>query len=174
MPADVPRLGEVRREEALLGRVLQAVRGGQVDEPVRVERVGRVRAIEVIAQANGGRLAGDVAVQRPGPRAVAAQLRGEQVVHVPTALPRRVRHQFGAAPDDLDLLPVGEPLERALELALADVAERAQQIRPDLNLHACRPSSPRRPGRNGATPSASSAWACGKYRQELGRRVPDP
>ena len=64
---------------------------------------------------------------------------------------RRVRLALGdgrveleGAPDDLDLVPVRELLEGALQPALADVAPRTHDVGPDLYLHA-RPTARERP-----------------------------
>ena len=134
--ADRLALGEVGAHQALLHRVLRAVRRGEVHEPVGVERVAA---------------AGDVEAERRGPSSAAtsvmrcciatrllaarAVLLGEVRGAVDLALARRGRVELEAPPRDGDVVAVLEPGERGLEAALADVAPGAGDVRPDLDVH---------------------------------------
>src|SRR5665213_144781 len=51
------------------------------------------------------------------------------------ALRRRAGVELEAPPRHVDLVAVLEALERSLETALADVAPRARDVRPDLDVH---------------------------------------
>src|SRR5690606_5290380 len=53
---------------------------------------------------------------------------------------RRARIQLVAAPDHLDLIAMRKLRERRLKTNPADIAPRAGDVRPDLNLHAILPS----------------------------------
>src|SRR5207249_3721956 len=48
---------------------------------------------------------------------------------------RRRRVQLERAVDDLDLIAVGETLQRLLKVPLAEIAPWAHDVRPDLDLH---------------------------------------
>jgi len=128
-------LAEVGAHEALLHRILRAVRGSEVDEPVGVERIGATRDVEAEVQSVAGRR-----LRHPGlhgQRLVAARavLLGEMGGTVDGALGGRGRIELEAAPRDRDLVAVLVALERGLEAALADVAPGTGDVRPDLDVH---------------------------------------
>jgi hypothetical protein len=49
--------------------------------------------------------------------------------------PGRVRVEFEASPNDIDLVPMLEALERGLEPALAHITPGAHDVRPHLDPH---------------------------------------
>ncbi len=51
------------------------------------------------------------------------------------ALLRRAWIELEATPSHIDLIPVLELLESGFEATLADVAPRARDVRPDLDIH---------------------------------------
>ncbi len=129
---EVGAFGEMGAQQAFLGGTGRAEIGGQVQQAVRVDRVHGHRAGEVEVQALA---AGD---QRH-PVGHLASLRAEpsrQVLdrgHRDAALGLRV--QLEAVPGDLHLVRVLELGQRVFQAALADVAPRADDVGPDLDLH---------------------------------------
>ena len=128
-------LGEVRAHEALLHRVLAAVRGRQVDQAVGVEAVAAARAVEVVLEPLARRQLGHLRVGLLGLLDAHAVLGREVLGRGVRALGRRARVELEAAPGQLDLVTVRELLERVLEATLADVAPRAHDVGPDLDGH---------------------------------------
>jgi len=64
--ADRPALGEVGPQEALLGRIRETARAGEVDQPVGVEGVARLRLSPLEVQAHGGGVGGKVLLAGDG------------------------------------------------------------------------------------------------------------
>jgi len=130
---DAPQIDGVRTQG--VHRVLQTVLGGQVDEPVPVERVAATRDLEVeLEPVAGGRL-------RQRALGLARLLDGHAVLLRQTlraiagALMRRAGVELEATPSHIDVIPVLELLEGGFEATLADVAPRARDVRPDLDVH---------------------------------------
>ena len=107
----------------------------EVDELVGQERVGRNGFIELIVQADflGG--GGHVVVHFAALCYRHALFLGQRLVDALAGNGREVGRELEAVPDDFDLVAVGKILQGLLELALADVAERAHHVGPDFNFH---------------------------------------
>ena len=155
----VGALGEVRAEQPFLGRVADAEVGGQVQQPVRVQRVHGERGAEVEVQALGLGEFGHPGGHR---RRLRAEPPGQVVQRRHRGAGRGVRVQLEAPPGDLDLACVLELAEGALQPALADVAPGADDVGPDLDLHDCAVSGSGAAGAGSSqTPSAQrdASWS---------------
>ena len=128
-------LGEAGAEQPLLERILAAVQGGEVEQPVRVEGVAGARAGEIERDAVGGgdaghaldhllgrRLAGAILARQPLGVAALAVVRG-----------RRRRIQLERVPADDDRVAMRELRQRRVEPPLADVAPWTDDVGPDID-----------------------------------------
>ena len=106
-----------------------------MEQPVRVERVAAAHPVEAELEPFAGRSLGHLRVELACPVDAQAVLAGEVLIVVAGALCGRMRVELERAVGDGDVVSVLELLERLLEPALADVAPRADDVRPDLNLH---------------------------------------
>ena len=135
MIGDQLTFGEVRAQQALLHRILEAVGLGQVHETVGVE--GGAAASDV--EAEGKLLA--CRHRRQPLLGFARLLDGHAVLRrqalgaVAGALARRAGVELEAPPRHTDVIAVLEQLKRRFEAALADVAPWASDVRPDLHIH---------------------------------------
>ena len=131
--ADVGAVAEVALEQRLDDAVLHAFLAGQPDQAMGVERVGRARqAVEMEFQANGGGGLGDALVHLA--RALGAAELGEAVLGAVDALARHVGIELEGMPGDGEMHALlGEDLERAFEMAFADVAPGADRVGDDVD-----------------------------------------
>jgi hypothetical protein len=122
-------------QEAFLHRVADATRLAEMYKAMGVEGVARPHGLELEVDP---RLGAGVDNPRHGGARLAnfvAVLAGDALRVRALAHLGRARVQFVGAPHDFDLVAVFELRQRALELALADVAPRAHDVGPDLGLH---------------------------------------
>ena len=117
-----------------------AVGGGEVDQPVRVERVAAAGEVEAELEAFAPPPA------RSSPRAAPAArsrlipyLAASRSAAVPSTVARRRRIELEAAPHHGHLVAVLERLQRRFEAPLADVAPRADDVGPDFDRERHRP-----------------------------------
>ena len=160
MVADVAAFDEVGAEHRLHRRVLHAVLPGEPDQPVRVDRVRRPRhQIGAERQADGRRRLGDPLIQRR--RLLrAAELPGA-IGGAVAALLRHVGIELERVPVHREAQPLlRQRRQRALQLALADIAPRADRVGDDVDP---------RPGP--AASESPSAWPAHLTRP---RRTPPP
>jgi hypothetical protein len=101
-----------------------------------VERVDHLVGLEVVVETLGGREVDDAGVEVADLVDVGAKLRGEVLVMGRARAARLVRVQLEAPPLDLDVLGAIEVRKGTLEPTLPDVAPGADDIGPDLDLHA--------------------------------------
>jgi hypothetical protein len=152
----------VRVQQPLLELALAAVLGGVVQQLVREGRVAADPLGEVVLQALLGGDLLDAGHVRPHLLDGRSVLRGQGRQRLVRLALGNARVELEGPPDDLDLVPVREPLEGGLQPALADVAPRTDDVGPDLYLHApsnfvARSSIPADQSASGP----SGPWACG-------------
>ena len=116
------------------------MRGREVHEPVGVERVAGARDVEAEVEPVAGRGLRHAVLHRDGLLAARAVLLGQVGRAVDAALARGLGVELEAAPRHGDVVAVLELGQRGLEAALADVAPRARDVRPDLDVHDGGPS----------------------------------
>src|SRR4051794_35192783 len=108
---------------------------GQLQQPVRVERVAATQEIEAeldaLARCDVRQLRMHLFRALDGDAVLARQMLGVGSV----ALGGGARIQLEGSVGHSDLVGVGERLERPLEAALSDVTPGADDVGPDLNLH---------------------------------------
>jgi len=119
------------------------VLGGELEHAVGVKGVAGAGPVEAVLQALR---AGDLL--DPGHRGQRlrfgdAVLGGQRPHRVQGLAPRSGRVELERAIRHLDAVTVLEPFQRFLEAALADVAPRTDDVRPDLDPHAILLSSMR-------------------------------
>src|SRR5579885_1437846 len=130
-----PPLATPFEHEALLELVLLPRLARRVDQAMRVERVAALRLVEVVLEA----------LRRC--ERLQSRVRGRDLVGAPAVLGRqmlgggaaprgRVPVELERPPQHPDLAAMREPRQRRLEAALADVAPRTDDVRPDLDEHA--------------------------------------
>lgn len=133
--ADGLALGEGGQQQSLLDCVLDAAGRAQMDEAMGIEGVARLGTVEAEVEPDlscGRRHPGQLGARLAKGDAVLA---GDARCVVTLANRGRPRIELEGAPHDPHLVAVLEPLEGGLEVALADVAPRADDIGPDLHSH---------------------------------------
>ena len=178
--ADRRTLGEVRPQQPLLGLVLSPVRGRQVDQLVRLEGVGRPRpgrsgspAPRPRRRPSSSRASSRASARwcrtwRRGGRRTGGVAVSAAVLDVAPGSSSKLFHST------VDLVPVGEPREGRLEAALADVAPRTHDVRPDLDLHADLQLFDRRGGQPAGDPRHSRPQPRAPAERAERQRVPCP
>jgi len=132
---DVLAVDEVRVEQPLLHVVTLACAGGVLRESVCVESVGDDGSVVVEREPDLLRPGGDVGDGLAGDLQSPALLLREVLHGVAGRVGLRVGLQLEALPDDFNLVALRQLREGGLELALADVAERTDDVAPDLDGH---------------------------------------
>ena len=108
---------------------------GEPQQPMGEQRVGAQGAVHAELDPALGGDRGDVIDDRLG-TLVATELLGVGVDDRPGLARRRGRVELERPEDDVDVDLVGQLGNRRLEAALADVAPRADDVGPDLDLDA--------------------------------------
>jgi hypothetical protein len=111
------------------------VGGGEVQQPVRVERVAGAREVEAEVEPLLGGDLRHLLLHRAGLLDARAVLLRQVLGAIALTLSRGGGVELEAAPRHLDRVAVLEGRERGLEAALADVAPGAGDVRPDLDVH---------------------------------------
>ena len=130
--ADVAALDEVRAQQALLHLDLLAVLLGVVQQLVRLHGLGVLERVEVVVEPDLRGDPGHAVEHRLDLRRGHALVLDEEVDLGAGEVHRRVRGELEAVVLDLHL--TAELRNPGLELALADVAPRTGDVRPDVNL----------------------------------------
>src|SRR5690242_9322528 len=128
-------IGEVRAVQPLGQLGLPAPRPGQLQQPVRVPGVAAPQVLHAEGQPGLGRTPFHLPLRLAGLLQAQPVLAGQRLDRRRGHPGRRRRVQLERAVDDLDLVAVREMLQRLLEIPLAEVAPRAHDVRPDLDLH---------------------------------------
>src|SRR3954454_2631012 len=110
---------------------------------MRVERVARLRFVEAELDASIGADTDDFRHASARFSARNGVLLGDPLDVTARSPPRRVRVELVRLPLDLHVVRVLELAERAFEVAFADVAPRAHDVGPDLDVHLAMLSHPR-------------------------------
>ena len=97
-------------------------------DPVCVEGIDHLVALEVVSEALGRRERGDPRVEHLDLLGRPADLRAEVLVMGGPGAARLLRVELEAAPGHLDVGGAVEACQRSLESALADVAPRADDV----------------------------------------------
>jgi hypothetical protein len=124
---------EVGLEEPLLGLIPLAFRLGELEQAVRVKGTADHRDVHVVHEPQALRALHHAIHPGLGIGTRAPVLLHQHAVHVQRASLWRPRIQLEAAPNHLHTVALWKAFHRRLELALSDVAERADDIAPDLH-----------------------------------------
>ncbi len=133
MPTERSAVAEVRFEQTHDHRVLLAVLGGEVAEPVRVAHVRGERVVHPVVEADLRGPLGDVLVHLLGLRRRPALRAHEQLVRVHLLALRQLGREQVRVVAHVDPVGVRELGDRLGEEGVAHVAERAHHVAPHVD-----------------------------------------
>src|SRR6476619_3829220 len=107
-----------------------------MQKAVRVERIARLGLVESKLEALVSCQFRDMSSGGECLLTGNAVFGGQPIRRIPVALAWRLRIEFEAAPDNLNVVAVIETGERCFQTTFADVTPRTDDIGPNLNFHA--------------------------------------